>query len=188
VRLLPRSGFVQPGSQADCLRQPLTSHVRPMRRLFAILVISISSCSSPERTKLLGTWTSDKERTMSFIQDHVKIPEKTERFFGELMGNLSVTFAESRVSYLMPDVYVTLENEKKLMVGFEETSSYAVLYEDEKTVVISGTAPVSGTEETTTYYFEGSNSMWVYIGTVDPFFPDLHIREYFKRVDRGSGS
>jgi hypothetical protein len=152
-----------------------------MKQLIALSILFSANCSAEEPSRLLGTWTSDKERTMSFIRERVKLPEKSERFFGEIMGKLEVTFTETEVAYEMPDVYVTVGDEQRLTEGFREKSSYVVLYENEKTIIVSGTAPVSGEKEATVYTFVEPDVMWVYIGSVDPFFPNLHIREYFKR-------
>ena len=138
---------------------------------------SVHSVACP----LEGSWRSDRELSMSFIANHSRLEKKTEIFLAEILGHLETRFEKGVASLEMPDLRLMREGEEKLFEGFQEQSEYELLYCTEKVAVAMGKEAVTGKPLVTTYNFPEPNIMWVYIGNEDSAFPNLHIREYFRR-------
>ena len=131
---------------------------------------------------LVGKWQSDRELTMEFIKENVRLEDKTYRFLGDMMGRLTLTFTAEEVRFSLPDWDVMIEGEERHMVGFSNETSYTVLYVNEHVIVVTGAEPVTGREIVTTYNFDSPDLMWIYTGGAGNALPNSHYREYFRRV------
>ncbi len=153
-----------------------------MKSLFAsVLMISLASPASGAPA-LVGKWQSDRELTMRFIKDNVRLEDKTYKFLSDMMGRLELTFTPEQVHFYLPDWEAKIEGKAHRMVGFNEKTPYTVLYASERVIVATGIEPVTGKKVVTTYNFDGPDVMWLYTGGADNALPDSHYREYFRRV------
>lgn len=119
---------------------------------------------------------------MAFANAHARLQAKTEDFLQALVGHMTLTFGESEVHLLMPDVEVPMSGQRRLFAGFEERKPYKLLFCNESAVVWSAKRSFRSGDEATTYNFVGPDSFWVYLGSNESGVPDLHAREYFQRV------
>ncbi len=157
--------------------------VRPMRLISLFLAACIVSPTLHAGENLLvGTWRSDAAATMSFNRAHARLEERQDRFLASLMGKMTLEFTDEELHLLVPETRVAVQDETKSFAGYEERKPYKVLFCNACMAVIETTEAVTGEEGVTTYFFVGDDSMWTYVGTNSPKVPDLHIREYFKRV------
>lgn len=155
-----------------------------MRFLLAFaLLASLSASAGQPKAVLVGLWKSDHDLTMGFIQRNVKMEDRAYKFLDSLMGKMTFEVTEDELHYDFPDHEVMVNGEKKPFEGFEGTSPYKVLYNDERIVVISSMQSITGKADVTTYHFDSDKIMWTYEGGAEPPVPDLHIREYFRRID-----
>ena len=148
---------------------------------FAILLTSCGVANACDRT-LVGTWKSDRQATMVFAREHAKLQPKTEDFLQALVGHMTLTFSESELHLVMPDIEVPVSGQLRPFAGSEERKPYKVLFCSDSTVVWSAKRSFGTTDEATTFHFAGPNTVWVYTGSTEPNMPDLHAREYFQRV------
>ena len=158
-----------------------TLFIRPLIAL--AMLASLSTNAAQPKDALTGSWISDHDRTMDYIQRNVKMEDLAIRFLDTLMGHMTLRFSDGELHLVFPDNEVMVNGELKPFEGFESKSAYTVLYGDEREVVIRSTQPVTGKPNITTYHFDGKDVMWAYQGSSDPGVPDLHIREYFKRTE-----
>jgi hypothetical protein len=151
-----------------------------------ILLLLIAAFLSPTlqacENSLIGTWQSDADRTRSFNRSHARLEERQEKFLASLMGKLTLEFTLEELHLRMPDTQVRVQGELKAFAGFEERKPYKVLFCSPRMAVIHVADPEME-DRVTTYFFVGHDAMWTYGGTNSPNIPDLHIREYFKRVE-----
>lgn len=131
---------------------------------------------------LVGTWQSDAAVTMSFNRAHARLEKRQDRFLASLMGKMTLEFTEDELHLRMPDTRVNVRGELMPFAGFEERKPYKILFCNPRMDVIEATEAVTEESNITTYFFVGHDEMWVYSSTNNPKIPDLHIREYFKRV------
>ena len=149
--------------------------------LTTVFLLSLGAPASAAPS-LVGKWQSDRELTMSFIKEHVRLEDKTYTFLNDIMGQLTLTFSRDKVSSSLPDSDVTIAGKVHHMVGFNEQAPYAVIYASDRVVVTSGVEPVTHTAVVTTYNFDSPDVMWIYTGGADNALPNSHYREYFRRV------
>jgi len=155
-----------------------------MRLLFAFaLLASLSASAVQPKAVLVGLWKSDHDLTMSFIQRNVKMEDQAYKFLNSLMGHMTLKVTEDELHYDFPDHEVMVNSEKKPFEGFNGTSPYKVLYNDDRIVVISLIQPITGKSDVTIYHFDSDKIMWTYEGGAEPPVPDMHIREYFRRIE-----
>lgn len=118
--------------------------------------------------RLIGTWQSDVDRTISGFREQKPVDDKHEAALRKLFGKLRVTYT--------PAAFTTELN------GNVETYQYTVLGKDKHSVAIreikDKASPLDGLVELTefsVFQFDGPDSYWLYtqIGG---------IREYFHRV------
>jgi hypothetical protein len=154
-----------------------------MRKIALLLTaLSFSPALMACDTPLIGTWQSDAAATMSFNRANAKLEERQDRFLASLMGKMTLEFTDKQLHLHMPDTQVTVEGELKPFAGFEERNPYKILFCNDRMAVVETTETVTGVNSVTTYFFVGTDVMWAYVGTNSPKVPDLHIREYFKRI------
>ena len=86
---------------------------------FVILVAIQSSSFACERS-LVGTWKSDGQATMTFVKEHSKIQQKTEDFLQAMVGHMTLTFSESELHLVMPNIQVPVAGHLRPFAGSEE--------------------------------------------------------------------
>jgi hypothetical protein len=155
-----------------------------MQHLCAVLlaaVIAQGALACPH--DLRGTWKSDRELSLAFARDNARLQPKTEAFLASLYGHMTLTFGRRELHVAMPDIEVPVSGESKPFAGFEHRAPYKVLFCNSTTVAWSSTVPFAREPKATTALFLDANTFWVYSGTTDPKVPDLHSREYFRRIE-----
>jgi hypothetical protein len=153
-----------------------------MKQFIAIVFILLCSSCGQQKSLLIGKWKSDHALTMDFIQKHEKMEPKTEQFLSSIMGHLTLTFTEKSVTTDLPDLNAMVKGKEMPFKGSHYTTTYKILYQSEKAVVLSGIGEFTGKAEVTTYNFDTPDIMWVYTGGAESATPDSHSREYFRRV------
>jgi hypothetical protein len=131
---------------------------------------------------LIGTWQSDAARTMAYNREHARLEARQDEFLSTLMGKMSLTFGESELRTRMPDTQVSVKGKLVPFAGFDETTPYEVLFCNSRMLVVKSRAPFTNEDEVTTVFLDGAASMWAYVGNNRDDVPDLHIREYFRRI------
>lgn len=154
-----------------------------MKKLIAYVLVSMP-CSSVVACdlSLVGTWKSDGPTTMAFLRDNAKLQPKTMEFLEALMGHMTLTFSDSELHQVMPDIEVPVDGELRPFSGSDERKPYKLLFCGESTIVWSARRPFGSADGATTFNFVGPDTVWVYTGSTEPGVPDLHAREYFQRV------
>ena len=95
---------------------------------------------------------------------------------------LGVQFFETRskCKFKLPEDTITDSNKEIKSDSFEEVCEYKILYKNNNIVVLKEDTPLMG-ETLTLLHFVNDETYWVYLG--DDEMSDIHIREYFKRVN-----
>jgi len=132
--------------------------------------------------KLEGKWQSDHDLTMAFLRENVKLQDKTVAFLDQLMGHLSLSFGKQQVVAEMPVLSVKMGDSLHRLDGYHWQSAYRVVYRNAHAVVAVSREQGSGNEVAVKYNFVSPDVMWIYVGGTDKMFPDLHYREYYRRV------
>ena len=153
-----------------------------MRTVVAIVIFALPGLASACDLKIEGKWRSEKAETMRFNREYARLQPKADSFLDALMGNMTLEFGDGEIQLRMPDLNVPVNGSPVAFAGFEERKPYTLLLCNDLGVVISSPETGSGRMLATTYYFVGPDLFWVYAGSNDPKMPDLHIREYFRRV------
>lgn len=95
---------------------------------------------------------------------------------------MSLTLHDSTLRSHMPDTQVNVLGELKPFAGADIQTTYQILFCNERMAVVEVAKDMTGERGVTTYFFVGTDALWIYEGANHPAMPDLHIREYFKRV------
>ncbi|KQV93397.1 hypothetical protein [Rhizobacter sp. Root1221] len=152
-----------------------------MLRLIATLLMLAVSCVSHAEPVLLGTWKSDKQRTLAFAQARTKLEHKTFLFLEQIMGQMTLTISKDTITSRMPDVPIeSADGVKSNFVGSVESHPYKRLGGTQTEIAVLTKEPFTGRDSIVVHHFVDSDTMWIYVaGTA---MPNLHIREYFVRV------
>jgi hypothetical protein len=136
-----------------------------MKRLFALsclLLVSLSIFAASLRSKtLVGTWKSNKEATLAYLQAHSHLPQDKLDTIGKLLGKMTITFTTTNVTMKMDD--------------WNFSSPYDVVSETRDFVVIQCNSPSTGKPTQDTFNLDG-DSIWIR----DPRLPGY--KERFDRV------
>ncbi len=152
-----------------------------MKNVLVAVVLTLIATASQADPVLLGKWKSDKELTMAFATARAKLEDKTILFLEQMMGRMTITFTQSRITSVMPDwESETAEGVRSNLAGFNESHTYKIIATTPTEVAISSVEPVTRRKDITVFHFEDKNTMWVYLGGAT--FPQMNIREYFVRV------
>ena len=139
---------------------------------------SVQSCEHD----LSGTWKSDSDASMSFNRANSKLQPKTDAFLAALLGHMTLTFTRTELHEVMPDIEVPVSGKSRPFAGGDHRKAYKIVFCDASMVVWSAKRSYGEGEEATTFNFVDPDTFWVYTGTTEPKLPDLHAREYFRRV------
>lgn len=153
-----------------------------MKRVPLLAILLIFSPTSRACDPLIGTWQSDAVATMAFGRAKAKLEPHQDEFLASLMGKMTIEVTDKEVHQKMPDTQVSVQGKPRSFVGFDERNAYKVLFCNARMVVVQTPELTTGEDTVSTYYFSGPDTMWTYIGTNRPNVPDLHMREYFKRI------
>lgn len=131
---------------------------------------------------LEGTWQSDKEQSLVFLEEHTKIKDKQKIFLSQILGEMTITYNAETVVMTFPTLKVVIDGKKHNLEGFNETSDYKVIFKNKHSIATTSYNPWFNDEEITIYHFVNPNLMWVYSDNSVDTLNDLHFREYFKRI------
>lgn len=135
-------------------------------KLLAILVFSQSFAFAENlEHSLIGTWKSEKEKTIEDMQKHPEIPEKSRQFLeGDFFGRLiNIIKSDKSAAYFIDD------SEKKLIYY-----PYKIIRTGSDFIVIRQFNPLLMRTEEQKWFFEG-DCIYTYI-------TKWNFREYFCRV------
>jgi ribosomal protein S18 acetylase RimI-like enzyme len=122
---------------------------------------------------------------MEFAHENAKLQPKAEAFLAALYGHMTLTFTRHELHLVMPDIEVPVSGESRPFVGIDQRAQYKILFCSGAMVVWSTKLSFDTEPKATTYMFVDSNTFCVYSGGNDPKVPDLHTREYFRRLEWG---
>lgn len=146
--------------------------------LSSLICCNVSACD----LSLVGTWKSDGPTTMAFLRESAKLEPKAMDLLEALMGHMTLTFTHTELHQVMPDIEVPVDGQLRPFAGSDERKPYKLLFCGESAVVWSAKRSFGSAEGATTFNFVGPDTVWVYTGSTEPGVPDLHAREYFRRV------
>jgi hypothetical protein len=150
--------------------------------LITLILFLCCSCAS-QKSQLIGKWKSDHDLSMDYIEKNVKMRQKPLRFLDSLTGHLTINFSERRKTFDLPDLTVLVNGKETTFQGARYITTYKILFQTEKQIVITSINQFTKKSEATIFYFDSPDLMWVYLGGADDSIPDLHAREYFRRVN-----
>lgn len=149
--------------------------------ILAALLLASTTANACEPS-IVGRWQSDGPATMAYMREHARLDAPQDAFLASLMGRMVVDFDQDSGRVRFPAVEVPLRSGgSHSSEAFEERFVYRMLFCDARVTVIHST-DATGKDSVSTYHFIGPDRMWVYGGKEDPAVPDLHVREYFRRV------
>ena len=154
-----------------------------MKNVLAILLALAPFCHANAcNNDLAGTWKSDKDMSMAFLRENSKVRPEAEAFLDALLGHFTLTFSDGELHEVLPDIDAPVSGEITRFTGSEDRKAYDVLFCNDTVVVWSAKRSFGGGVDATTFNFVGPDTVWVYTGTTVPGVPDLHAREYFRRI------
>lgn len=147
-----------------------------------LAILLFADCALACERDLSGVWKSDADASMSFNRANAKLQSKTDAFLAALLGHLTLTFAGHELHEVMPDIEVPVAGQSKPFSGSDKRKPYKILFCSASMIVWSAKRSFAEGEEATTFNFVDADTFWVYAGSTEPGLPDLHTREYFRRV------
>ena len=146
------------------------------------LAFVLATASALAEPKLAGEWQSDRIASNAFNRSQTRLEDKTLAFLEQSMGRLVLRFSATEVVSEMPGWISVSQGLETTMKGFRDSSPYEVVATTAQAVAVKMKEPVTGTAIVQVFNFVSPDVMWIYVGGADKSFPDLHIREYFRRV------
>jgi hypothetical protein len=126
------------------------------------LIITIYGCASLHDDRLIGTWISDKDRTLCVLEKRRNLTERQRNWFKQNLGKLKIQYTKDEVTIW----YNGERNTEKLKIAAK----------DKDTVVLIGKDPFDDEDKLFLINFEDNDSYWVYSDLGD-------YVEYFKRMN-----
>ena len=130
-----------------------------MRGIFLMLSLILAGCSRVHDNRLVGTWVSDSQGTVSYnrsLPDHLDWKK-----YSQLFGRLRVTYDDR-------SVITDLD-------GVVERQSLRIVRRDADTVTLRAYDPIDHKNKPLVVHFVDSDTYWIHIR-------DSDYREYFRRV------
>lgn len=148
--------------------------------IYLFAAIAIAGCAVTD-ARLSGKWRSNLELTTHFNENNAVLTERQKKLFSQLLGRMEI-------SYLSPGKCEIFLPRRKIDTGkkiieFDESKEiveYKVVYRNENTIVIAYVDSLFGKTVRTLNYI-GDMTYWIYVG--DFGFFDIHVREYFTKVE-----
>jgi hypothetical protein len=109
--------------------------------------------------RLLGTWKSDRKRTMREIDARTDFTPKAKKFLDGMFGHLVLRYTRTRCHSTLRDSVTWF--------------SYRVVARNAQGVLVVSIDPDEREEALSHIRFEGENSYWISLGS---------FREFFRRV------
>jgi len=135
-----------------------------MKRLVAVgclLLVSLSIFAASLRSKtLVGTWKSNKEATLAYLQTHTQLSREKLDMIGKALGKMTITFTTTNVVMKSGD--------------WNFSSPYDIVSETREFVVIESNNPNTGRLTQDSFDLDG-DSFWI---------RDARIPGYKERFDR----
>jgi len=157
----------------------------------SLLVVATAFNLRAEDSKILGSWKSDRETTLKFMEENAKIPEERLNALKPMFGKSTFTFQKGGKGTVVTEAYeIPMKGGKTIKVPASvQPFTYKILGETKKQVVTRVTYPETGElpelikmlneSPFAITVFPDRNNCWTYISNG---FVDLHAREYFVRV------
>lgn len=111
--------------------------------------------------RMLGTWQSDKARTLKELRYRPGMTAKQRKFFHRLFGHLRVKFGRGYIRSVLED--------------FRYVKPYVVLASDETSVAIRAYCQLTQGWDIQHMHFHGKRHFWINLGL---------NRKWFKRVGK----
>jgi hypothetical protein len=127
-----------------------------------IVLILITGCSTMHDDRLIGTWQSDKDRTLCEMEKRQELSGKRRDWFEKNLGKLKIKYTKYTVTFWYN--------------GKASTEKLKVAAKDSDSVVILGTDVFGEKDKISLVTFEDENTYWIYSKMAD-------YVEYFKRIN-----
>ena len=158
-----------------------------MKIIYLILIITFTSLGNEKlpkdlQEKLLGTWVSDREKTIEFNKKYSILKPIQMEFLSKISGLLTIEYQKGNLSKEhMPKYSYTLNGKEiKNDEEWEETKKYKILGYTESSIIIESVNQIFG-KMIYTLQFEDENTYWIYLSND---ISTLHAREYFKKIKK----
>ena len=130
---------------------------------------------------MLGTWKSDREKTIHYNQNNVKMHSGNLQHIQQLFGHMELNITKDRTySYAPSYGFIELDGNVIMTKEFREEKPYEVLYHENGTVVTRTENDSVGPRIYIQHFNADRNEYWIYLGYNGLF--DLHLREYFTKL------
>lgn len=126
------------------------------------LIITIHGCASLHDDRLIGTWISDRDRTLCVMEKRRNLTERQRNWFEQNLGKL-------KINYTKDDVTIWYNGER-------DTENLKIAAKDRDSVVLIGRDPFDDKDKLFLIHFEDNDNYWVYSDLGD-------YVEYFKRIN-----
>lgn len=147
---------------------------------FALALPSLPASACENR--LDGSWQSDGAATMAFVHSKAKLEQRSEDFLRTITGHMRLTFGKGEVHTVMPDLQATVAGKTQTFAGTDQRHPWRMLFCNEHTTVWTSRKLFGEGDQAWTFHFVDADTFWVYGGSTEAAMPDLHIREFFRRV------
>ncbi len=129
--------------------------------LVCLLLVSLSIFAASLRSKtLVGTWKSNKEATLDYLQTHTRLSKEKLDTIGKALGKMTITFTTTNLVMKSGD--------------WNFSSPYEIVSETREFVVIESNSPNTGRRTQDSFDLDG-DSIWI---------RDARIPGYKERFDR----
>ncbi|MEQ8856345.1 hypothetical protein [Gimesia sp.] len=135
-------------------------------------------------SNLTGTWQSDWPRTKRHIDAECKLTEENMIGLELFMGKMTIRYEETRVVFTMPEIRFRKEGKERVLESWSFEEPINVLDQTDSQIALLSSAWTSHLGEAdfiNIITFESADTFWLYMGH-SPFV-DLHVREYFSRIE-----
>ena len=118
-------------------------------------------CTTLHDDRLIGTWISDKEKTLCVMEKSRNLTEKQKKWFEQNLGKLRFKYTKDNVTIWFGDE--------------PTTEKLKIVAKDRDSIVLIGKDPIDEEAKLVMITFEDNDNYWVY--------SDLgNYVEYFKRI------
>ena len=108
----------------------------------------LAGCSTVHDDRLIGTWISDKEKTICVMEKSRNLTEKQRNWFEQNLGKL-------RIKYTKDNVTIWFDDEPM-------TEKLKIIATDSDSVVLLGNDPFDEEAKIVMVTFEDNDNYWVY--------------------------
>ena len=147
--------------------------------IFSYSLLADETLPKALQDKLLGTWVSDKEKTIKFNEENSILPPKQMEFLSQAAGYLKIEYIDNETTTeYQPKRTLILSGKKYEMDEYKESKKYKILGFTESSIIIQTIDKIFG-KMIFTLQFEDDKTYWIYLsGNISK----IHGREYFKKI------